>query len=199
MFKTIFEIGYIEYDEFLTQILEFAKDHPEQTGGMKLPPFSAKMIKMIPVAQKNQLLAQGIKEHKAEILPQVEMMVGRLLGPVRVHDFDITCDAKSVNPVVMMVEMSGVDNTHVIRDLLPTYYQHDDQAAARRMVGDSYTGSLDMVSVQNYMYMQPAAAQRLFIAKSITANKDNLMRRLESLAIRNGIRLNLNNIRMMVK
>lgn len=45
MIKMILAIGHINYDKFLNNMLEMAKQHPEQMGGMKLPPFTAQMIK----------------------------------------------------------------------------------------------------------------------------------------------------------
>lgn len=41
MIKMILAIGHINYDKFLNNMLEMAKQHPEQMGGMKLPPFTA--------------------------------------------------------------------------------------------------------------------------------------------------------------
>ena len=53
MIKMILAIGHINYDKFLNNMLEMAKQHPEQMGGMKLPPFTAQMIKMLPARKKN--------------------------------------------------------------------------------------------------------------------------------------------------
>ncbi|MGN0203126.1 MAG: hypothetical protein ACI4BB_01190, partial [Coprococcus sp.] len=72
MIKVILAIGHINYDEFLDRVLEMAKQHPEQLGGMKLPPFSGKMLKMIPAHKKNEMLAQAMNGSKDKILPQAE-------------------------------------------------------------------------------------------------------------------------------
>ena len=52
MIKMILAIGHINYDKFLNNMLEMAKQHPEQMGGMKLPPFTTQMIKLLPARKK---------------------------------------------------------------------------------------------------------------------------------------------------
>ena len=47
MIKMILAIGHINYDKFLNNMLEMAKQHPEQMGGMKLPPFTTQMILLV--------------------------------------------------------------------------------------------------------------------------------------------------------
>ena len=59
MIKMILAIGHINYDKFLNNMLEMAKQHPEQMGGMKLPPFTAQMIKLLPARKKNEMVAQA--------------------------------------------------------------------------------------------------------------------------------------------
>lgn len=64
MIKVILAMGHVNYDLFLERVLEMAKQHPEQLGGMKLPPLSGKMLKMLPAQQKNAMLAQAVNSSK---------------------------------------------------------------------------------------------------------------------------------------
>lgn len=66
MIKMILAIGHINYDKFLNNMLEMAKQHPEQMGGMKLPPFTAQMIKMLPARKKNEMVAQALNSSKGK-------------------------------------------------------------------------------------------------------------------------------------
>ena len=54
MIKMILAFGHINYDKLLNNMLEMAKQHPEQMGGVKLPPFTGQMLKMLPARKKNK-------------------------------------------------------------------------------------------------------------------------------------------------
>ena len=83
MIKMILAIGHINYDKFLNNMLEIAKQHPEQMGGMKLPPFTAQMIKMLPARKKNEMVAQALNSSKGKVEPQIEQLLAPITGPIQ--------------------------------------------------------------------------------------------------------------------
>lgn len=196
MIKIILAIGHINYDVFLENVLEMAKQHPEQLGGMKLPPFSDKMLKMLPTQKKNEMLAQAVNGSRDKILPQMEMMAARFLGPVRLKDMEITCETQGRDMVTVMLEIAEIDSSYIIDNILPAYYSENE---APRMLGDSYSGSYELGAVQFYMKQQDRKTQQLLVAKSMSVNRELLMQMMEQGAAANGIELRMNNIRFMVK
>ena len=94
MIKMILAIGHINYDKFLNNMLEMAKQHPEQMGGMKLPPFTAQMIKMLPARKKNEMVAQALNSSKGKVEPQIEQLLAPITGPIQLKNFDIQCGGK---------------------------------------------------------------------------------------------------------
>lgn len=196
MIKIILAIGHINYDEFLERILQMAKEHPEQMGGMKLPPFSDKMLKMLPTHKKNEMLAQAVNGSKEKVLPQAEMMLSRFLGPIRLKDLEIQCEKHGQDVLTVMAEFAEYDSNYLIDNLLPRYYS---EQTARQMLGENYTGSCDLNAVQYYMKQQDFKQRQFLLAKSMSANKQYLMQMLERGANMSGIELRMNNIRFMVK
>lgn len=196
MIKIILAVGHLNYDAFLERVLEMAKDHPEQTGGMKLPPFSAKMLKMLPAHKKNEMLAQAMNGSKDKVLPQAEMLLSRFLGPVRLKDMDIQCEKTGQEELTVMAEFAEYDSHFLIDNLLPRYYT---EQTARQMLGEDYTGSCELSAVQSFMKQQDYKQRQFLLAKSMSVNKVYLMQMLERGAAMNGIELRMNNIRLMVK
>lgn len=196
MIKAILAIGHINYDQFLEQVLEMAKQHPEQLGGMKLPPFSSKMLKMIPAHKKNEMLAQAMNGSKDKILPQAEMLLSRVLGPVRLRDMGIGCENGGPDEVTVMLEFAQYDSTYLIDHVLPLYYS---EYTAPQVLGENYHGSFELGAVQNYMKQQDPKGRQLLIAKSMSVNRSYLMQMLQNGAAAAGIELRMNNIRLMIK
>lgn len=196
MIKVILAMGHVNYDLFLERVFEMAKEHPEQMGGMKLPPFSGKMLKMLPAHKKNEMLAQAVNGSKERILPQAEMMLSRFLGPVRLKDIEIGCDKKGPNEVTVMLEFAEYNSCHLIDHFMPLYYS---EQTAPQMLGENYRGSYDLATVQNYMKQQDAKNCQLLLAKSMSANRPYLMQMLERGAAAAGIELKINTIRFMVR
>lgn len=196
MIKAILAIGHINYDEFLERILEMAKQHPEQMGGMKLPPFSGKMLKMIPSHKKNEMLAHALNSSKDKILPQAEMLLSRILGPVRLKDLAVNCENGGPDEVTVMLEFAEYNRFYLIDNFLPLYYS---EYTAPQVLGENYQGSFELGTVQNYMKQQDPKTCQLLIAKSMSVNRSYLMQLLQNGAAAGGIELRMNNIRLMVK
>ena len=196
MIKVILAIGHINYDVFLERVLEIAKEHPEQMGGMKLPPFSGKMLKMIPAHKKNEMIAQAVNSSREKIMPQAEMMLSRFLGPVRLKNLEIQCEKHGQDIVTVTAEFAEYDSDYLIGHLLPLYYS---EQSAPQMLGPDYTGSYELGDVQSYMRQQDPKGRQFLLAKSLSANKQYLMQMLERGANTNNIELRMNNIRLMVK
>ena len=196
MIKIILQIESINYDSFLEQILAQAKEHPEMLGGMKLPPFSDKVIKLIPAHQKNEMMAKMVNEHKGQVIPRAEAMLASVLGNAQIYDMNVSCDRQGPAAISAEIEIRSFDFDIFIDRMLPRYYH---EASAQQILGDAYDGRSDLASVQQIMHGQEAKKKELMCAKSMSANKQFLMETMEQAAAAKNVQMKLHALRFMVK
>ena len=188
MIKMILAIGHINYDKFLNNMLEMAKQHPEQMGGMKLPPFTTQMIKLLPARKKNEMVAQALNSSKGKVEPQIEQLLAPITGPIQLKNFDIQCGGKrDADEVTLTVEFAGYDCGYVADHILPAF------------LGPEYNGPTDLASVQAYIKAQDYKKAQFLIAKSMSVNKAYIMNLLQDKAKLAEIELQVNNLRLMIK
>ena len=193
MIKIIFEIDHINYDRFLENVLKQAKEHPELMGGAKLPPFSDKMLKMLPADKKNEMFAQVINTEKERLKPGIAGALARLIGPVEIYDMAVSCNGSAVTA---QGELCRMDLDYFIQNFMPRYY---DPVHAAEMLGENYTGSHELSSVQAYMFSRDFKEKQFLVAKSISVNKVEIMRFMDIMAAQAGVELRMGNIRIMVR
>lgn len=197
MIKMILAIGHINYDKFLNNMLEMAKQHPEQMGGVKLPPFTGQMLKMLPARKKNEMIAQALNSSKDKVIPQVERLLAPIAGPIQVKSFDIQCGSKrDDDEVTLTVEFAGYDCGYVADHILPFYYT---EVTAPAFLGPDYHGGTDLASVQAYIKAQDYKTAQFLIAKSMSVNKAYIMNVLQDKAKLAEVELMINNLRLMIK
>ena len=128
MIKMILAIGHINYDKLLNNMLEMAKQHPEQMGGVKLPPFTGQMLKMLPARKKNEMVAQALNSNKGKVEPQIEQLLAPITGPIQLKNFDIQCGGKrDVDEVTLTVEFAGYDCGYVADHILAVLLYRNQQ------------------------------------------------------------------------
>ena len=197
MIKMILAIGHINYDKLLNNMLEMAKQHPEQMGGVKLPPFTGQMLKMLPARKKNEMVAQALNSNKGKVEPQIEQLLAPITGPIQLKNFDIQCGGKrDVDEVTLTVEFAGYDCGYVADHILPYYYA---EVTAPAFLGEDYSGPTDLASVQSYIKAQDYKKAQFLIAKSMSVNKAYIMNLLQDKAKLAEIELQVNNLRLMMK
>ena len=178
-------------------MLEMAKQHPEQMGGVKLPPFTGQMLKMLPARKKNEMVAQALNSNKGKVEPQIEQLLAPITGPIQLKNFDIQCGGKrDVDEVTLTVEFAGYDCGYVADHILPYYYT---EIPAQAFLGEDYSGPTDLASVQSYIKTQDYKKAQFLIAKSMSVNKAYIMNLLQDKAKLAEIELQVNNLRLMIK
>ena len=198
MVKFIFEIGSVDYNSLIDRIMQMVKDNPELTKGIKVPKFAGKMVKKLPESKKNEMLAEAVNGHKAEYIPQLEGVLSREVGPVRIGDLSVKAEKDSLTPLAVSLVITSYSPGVVINNFLPTYY---DERTAPRIFDGIVPGpkSFYLTDVQDFLISQEHARQELLIAKSISVNKAAVGSLLTSKLAQGGLWLSLNNIRVLVK
>lgn len=194
MIKIILEIGSVNYDSFIRDMLDQAKQHPEMLQGLKLPPFSDKLIKLIPGHQKNELVVRMVREHKAEMIPKVEAMLEGALGAVRIYDMDLRCSAQDL--ITAEIEILSFDYDAFTDLILPRYYH---ESSAGRILAEAYDGRNDMQSVQQIIHAQATKNKELMCARSISAEREYLISSMERAAGAKNVQVDIRSLRVMVK
>ena len=196
MIKIIMQIESIDYDSFLQKVLAQAKEHPEMLGGMKLPPFSNKILKMIPAQQKNEMMAKMANDHKSEVIPRAEALLAGVLGNVQIYDMNVTAGGHGADAIVAEIEIRRFDQDVFIDRMLPRYYH---ETSAQQILGEAYDGRSDLYSVQQIMHAQEAKKKELMCAKSMSANKQFLIETMEQAAATKDVKLKIHALRFMVR
>ncbi len=196
MIKIIMQIASINYDTFLESVLEKAKENPEMLGGMKLPPFSGKILKMIPAQQKNEMLAKLANDHKNEAIPKMEALLAGVLGSAKIHDMNVRCDKNGPDAIVAEIEIRQFDHDIFIDRMLPRYYQ---ETSAQQILEDVFDGRTALDAVQQIMHAQEVKKKERMCAKSMSANKPFLIETMEQAAASKDVQLKISALRFMVK
>ena len=106
MIKLILECNSIDYDAYLNDVIQKAKEHPEMTGGIKLPKGIGAVLNHMPKKAKNEMIAKAINSHSEAAIPRVQQLLYNVLGPVEIHSFHIDCGTISKESVVMTSEIA---------------------------------------------------------------------------------------------
>lgn len=196
MMKLILELNKIDYDEYLQEILQKAAEHPELTGGIKLPKGTSAVLKHLPRKAKNEMIAKAINSHSQAAIGRAEQMLQGVLGPVRIRSFLIECGTLSKESVVMNIEIQHFDGAVFVDTMLPKYYSED---TAERIFAGFTPPSYRLEDAQSFIKMQNDKDKQLLIGRSISSNKEYIIEHIERKAKAQGIDLDIHNLRVLVK
>lgn len=196
MIKLILECNSIDYDAYLNEVLRKAKEHPEMTGGIKLPKGTATVISHMPKKAKNEMIAKAINSHSEAAIPRVQQLLYNVLGPVEIYSFHIDCGTLSKESVVMTSEIAHFNGAIYTQSILPKYYS--EETAPRVFEGFS-PRSFQLEDAQEFIRNQNEKNMQLLIARSISANKQYIIENLERKVREQGMDMDIRNLRVLVK
>ncbi len=188
----------MDYNSLIDRMMEMLKQNPELAGGVKIPKLAQKMVKKLPEGKKHEMVAEAVNSHKADYIPQLEGLLSRELGPVRVGDLSVKADKDGPVPVAVSLVITSYTPSVVINNVLPMYY--DERTAPTMFNGiDPAPASYYLNHVQDFLISQEHTRQELLLAKSVSANKAAVGSLLTSKLAQGGLWLTLDNIRVFVK
>ncbi len=194
MIKLILEAQKVNYDDFIDRMLQMAKDHPEQLGGVKVPPMAGKMLKLLPQKKKDEMIVQALNSDKPKMIEQAQTLLARLIGPVTISNLDVVLDGQV--PMQAILEIASYDSNYIIDNFLPLYYS---PAWAPEMLAGTDCASYALPDVQQYMRSRDPRTCQLLIAKSMKAGKGSILKALTDAMDKAGIRADLSNLRIFVR
>ena len=196
MIKLILECNSIDYDAYLNEVLQKAKEHPEMTGGIKLPKGTAAILNHMPKKAKNEMIAKAINSHSEAAIPRVQQLLYNVLGPVEIYSFHIDCGTLSKESVVMTSEIAHFNGAIYTQSILPKYYTEE---TAPRIFSGFEPRSYRLEDAQEFIRNQNEKNMQLLVARSISSNKqyivENIARKLREM----GMDIDIRNLRVLVK
>ncbi len=196
MIKLILECNSIDYDAYLNEVLKKAAEHPEMTGGIKLPKGTAAILSHLPKKAKNEMIAKAINSHTEAAIPRVQQLLYHVLGPVQIRSFHIDCGTLSKESVVMSSEIAHFDGNVYVDTILPKYYSEE---TAGRLFAGFNPPSYRLEDAQAFIKGQDEKNMQLLVAKSISSNKEYIIQMLENKVRGQGMDMDIRNLRVMVK
>ena len=196
MIKLILECNSIDYDAYLNEVIQKAKEHPEMTGGIKLPKGIGAVLNHMPKKAKNEMIAKAINSHSEAAIPRVQQLLYNVLGPVEIHSFHIDCGTISKESVVMTSEIAHFNGAIFTQSILPKYYS--EETAPRIFQGFS-PRSYRLEDAQEFIRNQNEKNMQLLVARSISSNKQYIMEVLENKVRSQNMNMDIRNLRVLVK
>ena len=197
MFRIGLDITHIDYSTAMENIIRTARENPELMGGMKLPPFfNAGMLKMIPDAQKNAYLVQGISQGKDRIIPMLTAQISPLAGAVQIHDISASAPGRDGAALEISIEIADLDRARVIELICTKLLQQEDIPA---ILQEHYENSITMENLAFYMNGQQPATQEYLIVKSLSVRKQTLKGLIEAQAGQKGFPMQIAGLHFFYK
>ena len=86
MFRLILNIEDVDYNTLIDMVSEMVKKNKDNPAlkGMKIPSMGFAMVKNLPKAQKNEMLAMIVNQDKARTIQTLESVIAARVGAVRI-------------------------------------------------------------------------------------------------------------------
>lgn len=203
MFRIILECKTFNCDKMLGNIIDMIKQMQGSgllkhlPGGMKIPDFvNASMFQNLPDAQKIPMFEQGLSKEKARILPMLENAVSDKLGKVHLLDFGIQYVGLPDIVAKIRVDAEVLDYNQVI-DILTEQYL--EESSIEQILQDQYDEAITMENIDFFMKGQSEETKEYLIVKSMSVEKQKLMKMLTEFAASKEVFMDIQNMRFLMK
>ena len=125
MFRLILNIEDVDYNTLIDMVSDMVKKNKDNPAlkGMKIPPMGFAMVKTLPKAQKNEMLAMVVNQDKARTIQTLESVIGARVGDVRI--LNATGEAIS-DGVCLTVDVGAFDFDRGIDMFFPKYLENSE-------------------------------------------------------------------------
>jgi hypothetical protein len=203
MFRIVLECKTFNCDKLLGNIIDMVKQMQGSgllskiPGAMKIPSFiDASMFQNLPDSQKIPMFEQGLSKEKARILPMLENALSEKIGKVHLLDFGIQYIGTENVVAKIRVDAEILDYNQVIDILVENYIE---EASIEQILQDQYDETITMENMDFFMKGQSDETKEYLIVKSMSIEKQKLMRMLENFAESKEVEMKLENIRFFMR
>lgn len=140
MFRLILNIEDVDYNALIDMVSEMVKKNKDNPAlkGMKIPPMGFSMVKNLPKAQKNEMLAMIVNQDKARTIQTLESVIAAHVGGIRILN---ATGSALLEGVQVTVDVGAFDFDRGIDLFFPKYLNNEDFNEA---LGDESASAMTM-------------------------------------------------------
>lgn len=195
MFRLILNVEDVDYNTLIDMVSEMVKKNKDNPAlkGMKIPPMGFAMVKNLPKAQKNEMLAMIVNQDKARTIQTLESVIAARVGGVRILNA-----VGSVIPegVQVTVDVGAFDFDRGIDMFFPKYLQNEDFSEA---LGDNEASSMTMSEFCQAVKELSMDNKEVVFLRSIRMKKENFLYDMECAMKGKGISARLSELKILVR
>ena len=195
MFRLILNIEDVDYNALIDMVSEMVKKNKDNPAlkGMKIPPMGFAMVKNLPKAQKNEMLAMIVNQDKARTIQTLESVIAARIGAVRILN---AVGSAITDGVQITVDVGAFDFDRGIDMFFPKYLKNEDFNEA---LGDETASSMTMQEFCNSVKAMPVEEKEIVFLRSLRMKKETFLNDMECAIKGKGISVRFSELKILVR
>ena len=195
MFRLILNIEDVDYNTLIDMVSDMVKKNKDNPAlkGMKIPPMGFAMVKNLPKAQKNEMLAMVVNQDKARTIQTLESVIGARVGAIRI--LNATGEAISEG-VQLTVDVKYFDFDRGIDMFFPKYLENIDFNEA---LGDESADKMSMEAFCQAVKELSMDNKEIVFLRSLRMKKEKFLYDLECAIKGKGISARFSELKILVR
>ena len=195
MFRLILNIEDVDYNTLIDMVSDMVKKNKDNPvlKGMKIPPMGFAMVKNLPKAQKNEMLAMVVNQDKARTIQTLESVIGARVGAIRI--LNATGEAISEG-VQLTVDVKYFDFDRGIDMFFPKYLENIDFNEA---LGDESADKMSMEEFCQAVKELSMDNKEIVFLRSLRMKKEKFLYDLECAIKGKGISACFSELKILVR
>lgn len=195
MFRLILNIEDVDYNTLIDMVSEMVKKNKDNPAlkGMKIPPMGFAMVKNLPKAQKNEMLAMIVNQDKARTIQTLESVIASRVGAVRILN---AVGSAITDGVQITVDVGAFDFDRGIDMFFPKYLKNEDFSGA---LGDETASAMNMQEFCNSVKAMPIEEKEIVFLRSMRMKKETFLYDMECALKEKGISARFPELKILVR
>ena len=195
MFRLILDVEDVDYNTLIDMVSEMVKKNKDNPAlkGMKIPPMGFSMVKNLPKAQKNEMLAMVVNQDKARTIQTLESVISARIGAVRI--LNATGEAITEG-VRLTVDVGAFDFDRGIDLFFPKYLENIDFNEA---LGDEIADKMSMEEFCQAVKELSMDNKEIVFLRSLRMKKEKFLYDLECAIKGKGISARFSELKILVR
>ena len=195
MFRLILNIEDVDYNTLIDMVSDMVKKNKDNPAlkGMKIPPMGFAMVKNLPKAQKNEMLAMVVNQDKTRTIQTMESVIGARVGAIRI--LNATGEAISEG-VQLTVDVKYFDFDRGIDMFFPKYLENIDFNEA---LGDESADKMSMEEFCQAVKELSMDNKEIVFLRSLRMKKEKFLYDLECAIKGKGISARFSELKILVR
>ena len=195
MFRLILNIEDVDYNTLIDMVSDMVKKNKDNPAlkGMKIPPMGFAMVKTLPKAQKNEMLAMVVNQDKARTIQTLESVISARVGAVRILNAVGNAIAEGVQ---LTIDVGAFDFDRGMDMFFPKYLKNQDFSEA---LGDESVSAMTMEEFCNEVKAMPMKEKEIVFLRSMRMKKEMFLYDMENALKEKGISVRFPELKILVR